>query len=61
MPLQTGKDEKGHYARWGDSGKKYYFNPDNKTSRSTAKKKAMEQGSAIHASKTRRKQRKRKK
>jgi len=46
-PLQKGRDSKGYYVRWGDSGKKYYYNPDSKQSFEDAKAKALKQGRAI--------------
>lgn len=49
MPVQTGKDNKGCFARWGTKGKKYYYICGNKTSREKAKDKALKQGQAIKA------------
>ena len=50
MPVKLGKDSKGNFAKWGDSGSKYYYTPNNKDSRENAKKKAGRQGKAIIAS-----------
>jgi len=49
MPVMTGKDSKGCYAKWGKSGKKYYYKCGSKTSRENAKEKALRQGRAIYA------------
>jgi hypothetical protein len=46
MPVHKGKD----YYQWGQSGKKYYYIPNNKKSRELAKAKATKQGKAIKAS-----------
>jgi hypothetical protein len=45
MPLQNGKDKKGHFFRWGKTGKKYYYRT--KEERLLAKRKALKQGYAI--------------
>lgn len=50
MPVQRSKDGKGPYYRWGNSGKKYHYEPGNKQSRDAAKKKAERQGRAARAS-----------
>ena len=50
MPTASGKDSKGSYYRWGSSGKKYYYIPNDKKSREKAKEKANKQGIAIYAS-----------
>ena len=47
MPVQTGKDQKGCYARWGNSGAKYYYACGNKRAMGMAKNKAYKQGIAI--------------
>lgn len=44
------KDSKGYFCRWGSSGKKYYYNPNDKASRERARKKANKQGAAARAS-----------
>jgi hypothetical protein len=36
MPVQRGKDRKGSYYQWGDSGKRYYYETGNKDSREAA-------------------------
>lgn len=51
MPVKCGKtDSKGTYCQWGDSGKKYYYTPGDKSSREKARKKAAAQGVAAYAS-----------
>jgi len=49
MPVKTSKDKKGCYARWGSSGKKYYYVCGDKESRNKAKQKAHIQGAVITA------------
>jgi len=49
MPVETGKDNKGCYARWGTHGKKYYYTCGDSKSRDVAKHKAHIQGAAIKA------------
>jgi hypothetical protein len=49
MPVHRGKDSKGPFYRWGDSGKKYHRS-GSKSSRDAAKKKAEKQGQAARAS-----------
>ena len=51
MPRQLGKDEKGMFVRWGNTGHKYYFT--NARERDEAEMKALAQGYAIHYAKTR--------
>lgn len=48
MPTQTGKDDKGCYAQWGNQ-KKYYYECGNDEARERAKAKADKQGQAAHA------------
>jgi len=51
MPTKCGlKDSNGYYCRWGSQGKKYYYDPDSKSSRERARKKADKQGRAARAS-----------
>jgi len=47
MPVHTGKDSKGCYARWGEHGKKYYYKCKDKESRERAENRALQQGRAI--------------
>ena len=47
MPVRTGKDKKGRFARWGGHGKKYYFKTE--AAKTAAKRKATKQGQAAHA------------
>jgi len=47
MPVQLGKDKTNCFARWGRSGKKYYYTCGNENARKKAKQKAYEQGLAI--------------
>lgn len=49
MPVKTGKDNKGCYAQWGNSGKKYYYTCGNEAARNAAKVKAHRQGAAAEA------------
>lgn len=49
MPVTTGKDSKGCFARWG-TGKKYYYTCGNQRSREQAKEKAGKQGQAVRVS-----------
>lgn len=49
MPVALGKDKKGSFARWGASGKKYYYTTGDKDSREEAIAKANRQGQAAHA------------
>ena len=50
MPVNRNKDGNGPYYQWGESGKKYHYEPGNKQSREQAKKKAQKQGRAARAS-----------
>lgn len=56
MPVHKGKDKKGYYYQWGESGKKYYYKKGNKISEGIAKSNAAEQGRAIKASQCKSKQ-----
>lgn len=49
MPVRRSKDGEGPYYQWGDSGKKYHYEPGNARSRRLAKDKATKQGQAAHA------------
>lgn len=49
MPVQNKIDENGHYLRWGNSGKKYYYNPQNISSKKRARSKVLNQMKAIFA------------
>ena len=49
MPVTTGKDSKGCFAKWG-SQKKYYYRCGNVIARARAKKKAEVQARAIYSS-----------
>ncbi len=49
MPLIRGRN----YYKFGDTGKKYYYIPNNQPSREIAKQKALLQGRAIEWSKHR--------
>lgn len=46
MPVTTGKDNEGCFARWGNQ-KKYYYKCGNDKERAKAKAKAQRQGRAI--------------
>jgi hypothetical protein len=50
MPVMSGTDKFGSFYRWGVKGKKYYYIPNNKVSRESAKLKALKQGRAIWVS-----------
>lgn len=41
MPLLKGIDSKGHYFKWGEKGKKYYFTVGDDKSRMRAKEEAL--------------------
>jgi hypothetical protein len=49
MPVHRGKDAKGPFYQWGQSGKKYHYSPGDKEGREGAKKKAERQGRAARA------------
>lgn len=51
MPILKRKDSKGHYYRYGTSGKKYYFDPLSSRSNKIAHNKALKQTQAINANK----------
>ena len=51
MPLIHKKDKKGIYFKYGPTGKKYYYNPDDVVNLYIAKYKARKQGKAIEISK----------
>ena len=51
MPLLRGVDSKGHYYKWGEKGKKYYYTVGDDVSRTQAKESALEQARAIFYSK----------
>lgn len=53
MPVQKGNDSNGSYFRWGEHGKKYYFDSNSNRSKQLARKKAEKQGRAIKASQAR--------
>lgn len=47
MPVQRGKDSKGPFYRWGNSGAKYHYKSGSERSREIARVKASRQGRAI--------------
>jgi len=49
MPVFQRVDERGHYFQWGDTGKKYYFDPSSLVSSARARQKAHKQGRAVRA------------
>jgi hypothetical protein len=51
MPVRRGQDSQGAFYRYGNSGKKYYYEMSNKRSRIQAKAKAEKQQRAVHADK----------
>lgn len=52
MPLMYDKDKKGCSIRWGESGKKYYYDCEDEKQKKEAERKALKQASAIFASGT---------
>lgn len=50
MPVHRGKDGKGPYYQWGESGKRYHYESGDKRSRERAKDRATKQGQAARAS-----------
>ncbi len=55
MPVARGHDSHGSYYRYGKTGKKYYYKPNNVQSRKIAKIKAGKQGKATKSKKKSRK------
>jgi hypothetical protein len=49
VPVRRREDKQGPYYQWGESGKKYRYEPGDKKSRDSAKKQASKQGRAAHA------------
>jgi len=49
MPVRRGRDGKGPYYVWGQSGKRYHYTSNDKRSRERAKEYAAKQGRAIKA------------
>lgn len=49
MPIHIGTDTTGKFFQWGKTGKKYYFDPDNESSRKRALGKAKKQQTAIYS------------
>jgi len=49
MPVFQRVDTRGYYFQWGDTGKKYYFDPSNLVSAARARQKAHAQGRAVRA------------
>lgn len=49
MPVQTGKTGNRCWMRWGKAGKQYFYECGNAKARSRARRKAIDQGKAIHA------------
>jgi hypothetical protein len=47
MPIHTGSDERGHFVRYGHTGKKYYFSPNSTKSFNRAHNLALKQMAAI--------------
>lgn len=52
MPVINNIDNKGAYYKWGNEGKKYYYDPQNERSRIIARDKAIKQGMAINIAKS---------
>ena len=49
MPVKEGRDDAGAFFRWGESGKKYYFDEADEASKEAAEKSALKQGRAAYA------------
>ena len=49
MPVFERRDERGAFFQWGDSGKKYYFDPLSLASAARARARAHRQGQAVRA------------
>ena len=54
MPVRESIDDIGNFFQWGNSGKKYYFNPSNSKDREAARLLSKKQGQAIKISQLRR-------
>jgi len=50
MPVRIDKDINGYFVRWGNSGKKYYFDNNNIKDYKKAYNKAIAQSRAIYSS-----------
>jgi len=50
MPLEYGKNKQGSWVRWGNKGKKYYYQEASVRSKAHAESKAEKQAEAIYAS-----------
>lgn len=50
MPVHRGRDSNGPYYQWGDHGKRYYYTANHVRSRENARKLAVKQNQAAHAS-----------
>ena len=50
MPVHASMDDKGCYAQWGNSGKKYYYKCGDEKAKNEAKRKANVQGYAVEKS-----------
>lgn len=51
MPIKNGLYKGKSFYAFGPGGKKYYYIPGNKRSRTIAKNKSLKQGRAMHANK----------
>ena len=49
MPVHRGRDSKGPFYQWGNSGKRYYYKAGHASSRTRAQNKAHLQGRAAYA------------
>ena len=49
MPVFQRRDARGFFFQWGDTGAKYYFDPDDLVSSARARRKAHKQGQAVRA------------
>lgn len=50
MPIHSGQDKDGQFYQWGKTGKKYYYDPNDKSSKQRALNKAKKQQTAIYSS-----------
>ena len=49
MPVKRGQDKQGRFYQWGTDGKRYYYRPEDESSRKRARARATMQGRAIAA------------
>jgi hypothetical protein len=49
MPVHRGRDRRGPYYQWGESGRRYYYTSGDTSSRNRARHQATRQGQAARA------------